>query len=490
MPGERTLPEQPSLRYLKLEAKRRLAAGEFATLHDAQLAIAREHGEPSWARLRHAIEDQQSHALLQVKWVVARFRDADRPGWIPPAAEELRQHFTAEVLTAAPNLVAQLATGAADMRSELVINEMSPLQLRATLNGLVIIASVQDEPPYRLTALAAFPFGRQVKDPRVVTPPPAIAGPAAPAPDGMPGLVDEMFAESGLVALAVAGGDPAAGPPWVVSKGWADLDRMDVLRPGHRFPAPGATMAVTALAALRLVAEERFTLDTPANDLLRAVRLADDTVTVRELLSHTGGVDSPAEVYADAVPRTMPPVIGCGGERGVFHPSNGGCAALGGLIADVTGLGYVNAVTELVLSPLGLDSATFPVRAQELGPGEVTQYDLGPDGRFTPSALPICVIPAAGGLWATPADLVKLGTGWASLLPGWLARQAVTPVVPHAGLGWVLDPDTGTAFHGGAGPAAVASLMIRVRDNRTLVVVTSRLIPLDPIAIRRRWLGA
>jgi hypothetical protein len=34
--GPRLLPDRPSLRYLKIEAKRRLAAGEFRTLHDAQ----------------------------------------------------------------------------------------------------------------------------------------------------------------------------------------------------------------------------------------------------------------------------------------------------------------------------------------------------------------------------------------------------------------------------------------------------------------------
>jgi hypothetical protein len=43
----RDLPDRPSLRHLKLEAKRRLSAGEFTTLHDAQLAIAREHGMSS-----------------------------------------------------------------------------------------------------------------------------------------------------------------------------------------------------------------------------------------------------------------------------------------------------------------------------------------------------------------------------------------------------------------------------------------------------------
>ena len=47
----RDLPDRLSLRHSKLEAKRRLAAGEFTTLHDAQLAVAREHGMSSWAAL-------------------------------------------------------------------------------------------------------------------------------------------------------------------------------------------------------------------------------------------------------------------------------------------------------------------------------------------------------------------------------------------------------------------------------------------------------
>ena len=45
MSGEsRSLPSRPSLRYLKLEAKRRLSAGEFRALHEAQLAVQVEIG--------------------------------------------------------------------------------------------------------------------------------------------------------------------------------------------------------------------------------------------------------------------------------------------------------------------------------------------------------------------------------------------------------------------------------------------------------------
>ena len=55
--GSRSLPGHPSLRHLKLEAKRRLAAGEFPTLHDAQVAIAREYGLPTWAGLKQRVSD-------------------------------------------------------------------------------------------------------------------------------------------------------------------------------------------------------------------------------------------------------------------------------------------------------------------------------------------------------------------------------------------------------------------------------------------------
>jgi CubicO group peptidase (beta-lactamase class C family) len=103
------------------------------------------------------------------------------------------------------------------------------------------------------------------------------------------------------------------------------------------------TKLITSTAVLRLAAEGRIGLDDPANEHLRTIRLADGTVTVRELLSHTGGVDSPTELFADSVPDLVTltgPVVGCDGPRGTFAYSNGGYAMLGQLVADVTGSSY------------------------------------------------------------------------------------------------------------------------------------------------------
>jgi len=91
--GSRSLPGRPNVRYLRIEAKRRLAAGEFGSLHDAQAAIAREHGQSSWAALEHLIGEQadgagqESYAMGQLRWVISRFSGAGEPGWTAPGED-------------------------------------------------------------------------------------------------------------------------------------------------------------------------------------------------------------------------------------------------------------------------------------------------------------------------------------------------------------------------------------------------------------------
>jgi hypothetical protein len=72
----RPLPERPSLRFAKIEAKRRVATGEFPALHAAQAAIAREYGLSSWAAFKQlcAQVGSVSYALIQLQWIIARFR--------------------------------------------------------------------------------------------------------------------------------------------------------------------------------------------------------------------------------------------------------------------------------------------------------------------------------------------------------------------------------------------------------------------------------
>lgn len=504
----RALPEQPNLRFLKLEAKRRLAAGEFATLHDAQLAVAREHGLSSWPVLKETVlketvtaeHAERNLALTQVRWVISRFSDAESPTWVWPTAEELGEHFTERFLAAVPPdmIIGTLVRAAPMFREDLVVieNIEGRHNVRAEIGGLRVDAYAEPDPPHRLGALQVYRLSRLVADERVAAPPGLTAG---RVPDEAMAVARESFEELGLVGLVVAGADTgtdtgtgagkaadAGGAAWNLALGWADLDRPEPLGLGHRLPTNAITMVVTATAVLRLVAEGPVELDAPANQHLRTVRLADGAVTVREVLGQTAGVDTPApetlfgHATVDLV-SLVGPVMPCSGPRGTVSHSIGGYAILGQLIADVTGERYEDAAQSLVLGPLGLTESFYPAGWPDRA--VVTGYQLDDAGRFAPTPAQICVLAAAGGLWATAADVARFGVGWDSLLPADLAAEALRPQAPNGdlgprfGLGWPLHPGRNLAGLVGGAPGAVASLLIVPGAGRASVIMTNRLVP-------------
>src|SRR6266511_2227366 len=175
--GPRSLPRRPSLRYLT--ALKQLICGQA---------------------------QQQSHALAQVRWVIARFRDAGEPGWIAPDDDELRLHFDDQFLSEVPaaELIAAITSVAADLREEPTVIGQAPLSAHIQIGGLEVFAAAEANPPHRLTGLQAPPTGRRITDPRVAAPPPARALGEVPAE--MAGIANEAFAELGLAALVLAGG--------------------------------------------------------------------------------------------------------------------------------------------------------------------------------------------------------------------------------------------------------------------------------------------
>ena len=489
----RDLPDRPSLRHLKLEAKRRLSAGEFTTLHDAQLAIAREHGMSSWAALKErvvAAAAERGHVLAQVRWVFGRYAEADAPGWTAPSRDELSEHFTEQFLGfVSPEALAQaMRSLAAMLREDLVLIDADSSRLSAKLagTGLRVEAGVEPEVPHRIDMLRFFPDGEPVTDTRVTRPPSAGSG---PVPGQVPGVIEDAYAKFSLVGLTAAGnaGSGAASEVWTCSRGWADLERNVPLGPGHRFPALQITALVTSTAVLRLVAEGAVALDDPINGHLRSLRLADDAVTVRELLAHTGGVDSPPplSLWADSVADVadvLGPVAGCSGPRGEFAYSNGGYAVLGQLIADLTGTPFAQAATRLVLEPLGMADSWFPAEPP-VSPDAACGYSLDEEGALEREQPQVFTLQSAGGLWSTGPDLVRFGAGWRTLLPAELAAEALRPqgpqrdAVEETGLGWELRRSMDAAGQARIGPGWAASLIMRPSTGRTIVVLTSRLFP-------------
>ena len=101
-------------------------------------------------------------------------------------------------------------------------------------------------------------------------------------------------------------------------------------------------------------------------------------------------------------------------------------------------------------------------------------------------------VQAIAGLWSTGADLIRLGTGWLSLLPAARPGGPDPEAGPgrrglDVGFGWLLDGET--AAYGGAGFEGVATPRSRVRDLRTQVVLANRAVTVEPAdGLRRAWL--
>jgi CubicO group peptidase (beta-lactamase class C family) len=305
-------------------------------------------------------------------------------------------------------------------------------------------------------------------------------------------IIDEAVADLGLAGLILAGqARGQSAPMWTAAAGWADLDRSEPMTADHRFPVHLISTLITAVAVLCLAAGGRISLDDPVSRHLRTVTLADATVTIRELLAHTGGVSNPGELFSKVVPdlaELCGPVLACDEGRGSYRISVGGYAVLGQLLADVTGLAYDDAATRLVLAPLGMTASSFPASAADIGAAVVTGYGVNADGGLAPASASVCTMPAAAGLWTTAADLVRFGAGWPSLLSEELAREALRPHARRGpgrggtiGLGWLIAPDGTCTGIAGMGRGTTSSLLVRRADNQVQVALTNRAVSLEPV---------
>jgi len=388
-------------------------------------------------------------------------------------------------------LLRRLMNFAPRLHGDLVLVEDTPTHALARFDSpaLALVAQLQavvePTPPHRLVELRVHPVAA-IDDARLAAPGTRTEG---RIPRVATEVAEQVFAEFGLPGLVLASDGPR-GTAWALARGWAALeDPSEPLTTRHRFPVGSVTTLVTATAVLRLVADGRIGLDDPANRHLHTVRLTDPDVTVRELLSHTGGVDTPSAWLADRVPDPLDlfgRVIPCGGPRGRHEHSDGGYAALGLLVENLTGSPFPQAVTDLVLRPLGMADSFFPDRRPARGEADtVTGYVAYEDGTLIVRKR-VSTMPAAAGLWATAPDLVRFGLSWQTLLPGELAREALTPqaALPgtgHAGLGWELDRTADIAGHTGHLPGASAALALRLRDGRVHTTLTNRSTPLEPV---------
>jgi len=251
------------------------------------------------------------------------------------------------------------------------------------------------------------------------------------------------------------------------------------------FQLGSITKTYTATAAMRLVEDGLLDLDEPVRKVLPELRLADEIaaegVTMRHLLSHTGGwagdyfaILGPGDdALAQMVERLdrleqLTPL----GETWSYN--NAGFYIAGRMIEVLTGKPFEAALSELVLEPLGLERSFFfaeDVLTYRFAAGHDREGAVARPWGIGRPAAPV------GGLIASVRDLLayaRLQWEPGELLSGQALESMREPQaeVGHAmgdavGLGWYLFDRDGHRFltHGGATNGQQALLVVGPDDR-------------------------
>jgi CubicO group peptidase (beta-lactamase class C family) len=282
---------------------------------------------------------------------------------------------------------------------------------------------------------------------------------------------------------------------WAAAWGVRDLETCAPVTPETRFQAASISKPVAAATALALAARGDVDLDKPIAGTRDGWRIprADDVAgfpTLRQLLSHTGGVDghgfqgyapdgpipTPQQVLTGEPPANSGPVAIGATPGSRFRYSGGGYTLAQVALAETTGTEFASLVQRHVLDPLGMIASGYVVPAPEMrASGHTAGARIDSGYRVHPEQ-------AAAGLWTTPTDLARFAialqranAGERGAFDPTLVRAMLTPVQNGYGLGVSLErTDNETRFgHDGVNYGFEAKLVAGADNGRAIVVMVN-----------------
>ncbi|GIM89088.1 serine hydrolase domain-containing protein [Paractinoplanes toevensis] len=314
------------------------------------------------------------------------------------------------------------------------------------------------------------------------------------------GLLDEAAKRHGVPGAAVAVG--AGGDLFEAATGVVNRDTGVETTPDAVFQIGSVTKVWTASLVMQLVAEGVVELDAPVRGYLPEFgvvdRAATESVTVRQLLTHTGGFEGDlfedtgrgddalakllAFMHTHATP-VHPP--------GAMHSyANSGFCVLGALVAKLRGSTWESVMRERLVEPLGVTHLT-------LYPEEGLWFraavgHLGEERHVARADLPRSNAPAGSTPAAAPRELVRFGRMFLAdgvaadgtrVLPAgtfatMLEPQVTVPAlgeryVARWGLGFELFDHDGVVVAGHDGGTIGQSACWRIVPGRDVVVAVS-----------------
>ena len=278
------------------------------------------------------------------------------------------------------------------------------------------------------------------------------------------------------------------GKPLIVKGyGYANLEHQVPVKPGTVFQSGSVGKQFTATAVMMLLEEGKIGLDEKIGKYLSDVPESWADITIRHLLSHTGGMTDYPEDFdfrrdyseedllkrAKSLPLAFKP-----GEK--WQYSNLGYVMLGIIIGKVTGKFYGEFLQERIFKPLGMTSSRI-INEADVIPNRAAGYRLVQGQAKNQNWVsPSMNTTADGSLYLTAIDMMKWDEALAS---GKLLKKASfdemwSPIKLNDGkthpygFGWGVRSVNGHRVieHGGAWQGFKSQISRYVDNNLTIIV--------------------
>ncbi len=303
-------------------------------------------------------------------------------------------------------------------------------------------------------------------------------------------FVDSEMPASGVPGLAYAvvddGGITTGG-----ARGVVRLGGEVAVTPDTPFVIGSISKSFTALSVLQLVEAGEVDLDTEVSHYLDVFSdRPAGAITIRQLLSHTSGFSTGQGNAShpdptgekDELARGVEQLAGvtpAGSPGAQWEYSNANYEILGRVVEVVSGQEFQAYVAEHILEPLGMehsfvaDGKAHADMATGHTPWFGTKRPL-PDTTTDRATAP------QGGIVASANDLARylqvIMNGEDDVLSAEgkaLMMRPAGEVSPSYGLGWKLEPSTGTAWHDGTSPGVETLAMMVPAEKKAAVVLVN-----------------
>ncbi len=294
----------------------------------------------------------------------------------------------------------------------------------------------------------------------------------------------------GAAVLVVRGGAIALQKGY----GLADVERRIPVTAETNFRLASLTKQFTATAVMRLVTEGKLHFDDDVSTLLPSLPALAHGVTVRQLLTHTGGLPDYEEFVPDSQTRQVhdaeiPALIAratgpkfAAGSR--YEYSNTGYVLLALVVERVSGEPFEEFLRSSFFAPVGMTGTVALVQGKTTVPHRAYGYSVNASGvRLTDQSNTSATL-GDGGIYSSVRDLARWERALDrhGVMSAELQRLAWTPpVLPNGakseyGFGWFADTDRGTLRlrHHGESRGFTNGIVRYPERGVTVVVLTNR----------------